>query len=107
MGTDRATTVAVKPCEENALMSADKTPTDAQTAAKVDRITRDLLEQLELQTRVVLNLLERAPEGQREALLARFAELRGRLVRLRTLVLGGSRPKLVRAARRDGGGEAA
>ncbi|HSD53645.1 MAG TPA: hypothetical protein VLC47_05740 [Burkholderiales bacterium] len=58
---------------------------------------------VELQTQVVLTLLEREPE----AFLARLAELRGRLVKLRTLVLGGDKPKLVRAARRDGGGDTA
>ena len=88
-------------------MAADNARTDAKTAAKIDRIIRDLLAQLELQTQVVLTLLERGPEAEREALLARLAELRGRLVRLRILVLGGSRPKLVRAASHDGGAETA
>jgi hypothetical protein len=94
-------------CEESTPMAADDARTDAKTAAKIDRITRDLLAQLELQTQVVLTLLERGPAAEREALLARLAELRGRLVRLRTLVLGGGEPKLVRAARRDGGDETA
>jgi hypothetical protein len=78
--------------------------TDASTAARIDRITRDLLAQLELQTHVVLNLLERVPTSQREALLAQLAELRGRLVRVRTEVLGASKPTLVLARTSDGRG---
>jgi hypothetical protein len=93
--------------EESAPMAADNARTDAKIAAKIDRITRDLLTQLELQTQVVLTLLEREPEAEREAFLARLADLRGRLVRLRTLVLGGGKPKLVRAPGREGGGETA
>jgi Mg2+ and Co2+ transporter CorA len=72
---------------------------DDPAAAAIDRITRDLLDQLELQTRVVLNLLERAPETQREAHLGRLAELRGRLVKLRHETLGRAKPVLVSAAR--------
>jgi hypothetical protein len=75
---------------------------DPGTVDRIDRITRDLLSQLELQTQVVLNLLEQAPTGQREALLGQLAELRGRLVRLRANVLGASKPQLVLA--RDGRG---
>jgi AcrR family transcriptional regulator len=71
--------------------------TDPITAAKIDRITRDLLAQLELQTQVVLHLLEHAESAQREALLERLGELRGRLVRLRANVLGASKPQLVLA----------
>jgi hypothetical protein len=78
--------------------------TDASTAARIDRITRDLLAQLELQTQVVLNLLERTPGGQCEALLAQLADLRGRLVRVRTEVLGASKPTLVLARTPDGRG---
>jgi hypothetical protein len=77
---------------------------DATTAARIDRLTRDLLAQLELQTQVVLNLLERAPTSQREALLERLAELRGRLVRLRANVLGAGKPQLELARTRDGRG---
>ena len=77
---------------------------DSGTLARIDRITRDLLSQLELQTQVVLNLLERAPGGQRESLLDRLAELRGRLVRLRAEVLGAGKPQLVLARTRDGRG---
>lgn len=76
--------------------------TDASTVAKIDRITRDLLAQLELQTRVVLNLLEQAPTGQREALLEQLAEVRGRLVRLRANVLGNGKPQLTLARASDG-----
>jgi hypothetical protein len=78
--------------------------TDATTAARIDRITRDLLAQLELQTQIVLNLLERAPAGQREALLARLAELRGRVIRVRAEVLGSDKPQLVLARTSDGRG---
>ncbi len=76
--------------------------TDASTAARIDRLTRDLLAQLELQRQVVLNLLEQAPTSQREAVLERLAELRGRLVRLRANVLGATKPQLV-LARPSGG----
>lgn len=86
-------------------MSADKPRTDAKTAATIDRITRELLAHLELQTQVVLNLLERSPEAQRQAHLERLAELRGRLVRLRSEMLGGSKPKLVSVAKRNVRGE--
>jgi hypothetical protein len=80
-------------------MPANKTRTNANTVATIDRITRDLLAQLELQTQVVLTLLERAPEAQREAHLERLADLRGRLVKLRHEMLGSSKPKLVSATK--------
>lgn len=82
-------------------MAADKPLINATTAAKIDKITLDLLADLELQTRVVLNLLERAPEAQRQAHLERLAELRGRLVGLRSRMLGGGKPKLVSVAKRS------
>lgn len=75
---------------------------DAKTAASIDRITRDMLAQLELQTQVVLTVLERAPEAQRANLLERLAELRGRLVRLRAEVIGAQKPVLVRVDTGDG-----
>lgn len=77
---------------------------DDNSAAIIDRITRTLLDQLQLQTQAALALLEQAPEGQRDALLAQIAETRGRLVRLRSAVLGRAAPSLVAAAvdkRRD------
>lgn len=77
---------------------------DPTIIARIDRITRDLLAQLELQTQVVLNLLECAPDSQRETLLEKLAELRGRLVRLRASVLGAAKPQLVLARTRDGRG---
>lgn len=77
---------------------------DPTIIARIDRITRDLLAQLELQTQVVLNLLECAPDNQRETLLEKLAELRGRLVRLRASVLGAAKPQLVLARTRDGRG---
>lgn len=77
---------------------------DPTIIARIDRITRDLLAQLELQTQVVLNLLECAPDNQRETLLEKLAELRGRLVRLRAGVLGAAKPQLVLARTRDGRG---
>jgi hypothetical protein len=81
-------------------MSADKPLVDAKTAATIDKITLDLLADLELQTRVVLNLLARASEAERQAHLERLAELRGRLVGLRSRMLGGGKPKLVSVAKR-------
>jgi len=85
-------------------MAADNPLIDAKTAEKIDRITLDLLADLELQTRVVLNLLERAPEAERQAHLGRLAELRGRLVGLRSTMLGGGKPKLVSVAKRNARG---
>jgi hypothetical protein len=82
-------------------MATDPFRTSANTADKIDRITRDLLAQLELQTQVVLNLLERGPEAEREMLLERLADLRGRLVRLRTETLGERKPELVRVSKND------
>ena len=82
-------------------MATEPSLTSATTAEKVDRITRDLLAELELQTQVALTLLERAPETQREAFLERVADVRGRLVRLRAVVLGRTEPKLVGAAKPD------
>jgi len=66
--------------------------------AKIDRITQMLLTQLEAQTQVALALLERATPEQRDAFLAQLAELRGRLVRLRTAVVGSTTPVLVKRA---------
>jgi len=86
-------------------MAADNPLIDAKTAEKIDRITLDLLADLELQTRVVLNLLERSPEAERQPHLARLAELRGRLVGLRSRMLGGGKPKLVSVAKRNVRGE--
>lgn len=77
---------------------------DAKTAASIDRITRDMLAQLELQTQVVLTVLERTPEAQRASLLERLADLRGRLVRLRAEVIGQQRPALVRVERSNSSG---
>ena len=68
---------------------------DSDTVATIDRITRSLLEQLELQTRAALTLLEQAPPEKRDALLAQLAETRGRLVRLRAGILGATGPVLV------------
>ena len=82
-------------------MATEPFQSSATTAEKIDRITRDLLAQLELQTQVVLNLLQRAPEAQREALLERLADLRGRLVRLRAEVLGERKLELVRVIETD------
>jgi hypothetical protein len=69
-------------------------------ATLIDRITSSLLEQLELQARAAQNLLEHAPPGRRDAVLAELAETRGRLVRLRRGMLGRTTPTLVPAAAR-------
>lgn len=82
-------------------MAVNDTRVDANSAAVIDRVTRDLLAQLELQTQVVLNLLERAPEAQRQAHLERLADLRGRLVKVRKEMLGSDKPKLVSVANRN------
>jgi hypothetical protein len=76
----------------------------ASTAAKIDRITSGMLQQLDIQTRAALTLLEYAPEQARGALLARIADVRGRLVKLRASILGPSAPKLAEKARRDSHG---
>jgi hypothetical protein len=83
-------------------MSTPAPQLDHDSAAIVDRITRTLLEQLQLQTQAALVLLEQAPAEERDALLARIAETRGRLVRLRATVLGRAAPALVRSPRADG-----
>ncbi len=77
-------------------MAKDPSRLGEKTAASIDRITRNMLAQLELQTQVVLNALELAPAAQRASLLERLADLRGRLVRLRAEVIGEQRPVLVR-----------
>ena len=69
--------------------------THATAEAKIDRITLDLLHQLELQTQAVMAVLELAPAEQREAMLAKIGEVRGRLVRLRAELLGRDPPHLV------------
>ena len=84
-------------------MAEQKPLLSAETTEAIDRITLDLLADLELQTRVVLNLLERAPEAERQAHLERLAELRGRLVGLRSRMLGVGRTRLVSVAKRRAG----
>ncbi len=85
-------------------MSTPAPQLDHDSAAIIDRITRTLLEQLQLQAQAALVLLEQAPAEQRDALLARIAETRGRLVRLRAAVLGRAAPALVRSPGADGAG---
>jgi hypothetical protein len=81
-------------------MAAKTLRADANTAAAIDRITRDQLAQLEFQTQMVLILLERAPDEEREAILGGLGDIRGRVMRLRAEILGRSVPTLV-AARKD------
>jgi hypothetical protein len=76
-------------------MAAIDTRVDVSTTAVIDRVTQALLAQLELQTQVALVLLERAPEEKRGPFLERLANVRGRLVRLRTQLLGRSPPTLI------------
>ena len=76
-------------------MTSPQTALDAGTVAKIDGLTQMLLAQLEVQTWAALVLLERAPAEQRDAFLARLAELRGQLVRLRRGVVGSTAPALV------------
>ena len=76
-------------------MAAKTTSFDATSIAAIDRITRDLLAQVELQSRMALVLLERSSEEQRGSLMERLAEVRGRLVRLRSQLVGRSTPTLV------------
>lgn len=76
-------------------MTARKTALDREAAAMIDRITRMLLAQLEVQTQAASALLERAAPERRDEVLVEIAELRGRLVRLRVRVLGAAAPVLV------------
>lgn len=71
------------------------------TAAKIDRITSGMLRQLDLQTRVASTLLAHAPEEERDEMLARIADVRGRLVRLRAGVLGAGAPVPFATTRSD------
>ena len=75
-------------------MAAKTTSFDASIAA-IDRITLDLLAQIEFQSRVALVLLERSSDEQRRSLMERLAEVRGRLVRLRRGLVGRGTPTLV------------
>ena len=76
-------------------MARRNTRIDANSIAVIDRITRDLLAQLELQAQVASVLLEQATNEQRGSFLERLADVRGRLVRLRAQTLGRSTPTLV------------
>jgi hypothetical protein len=76
-------------------MAAKTTSVDANSIAAIDRITRDLLTQVECQSRMALVLLERASVEQRGPLMERLSEVRGRLVRLRTQLVGRCTPTLV------------
>jgi len=76
-------------------MAAQDMRVDASSAVVIDRTTQDLLTQLELQDQMALVLLQRAPEEKRGPFLGRLANVRRRLVRLRTRLLGGSIPTLV------------
>ena len=76
-------------------MATRNTRIDANSIAVIDRITRDLLAQLELQAQVASVLLEQATNEQRGSFLERLADVRGRLVRLRAQTLGRSTPTLV------------
>jgi hypothetical protein len=77
-----------------------KTALDGATVATIDRIAQMLLAQLEAQAQAALVLLDQAPPDQRDAFLAELAALRGRLVRLRTAVVGAVAPVLVKRASR-------
>jgi len=76
-------------------VAAKTTSFDANSIAAIDRITLDLLAQVEFQSRVALVLLERSSDEQRRSLMERLAEVRGRLVRLRSRLVGRSTPTLV------------
>ena len=72
----------------------------ANADATIDRITRDMLHQLELQTQAALAILECAPEEKRAEVLAKIADIRGRLMRLRAEILGHDQPvRVVKDAR--------
>jgi hypothetical protein len=75
------------------------------TVAKIDRITSGMLQQLDLQTRAASTLLEHAPDEERSEMLARIADVRGRLVRLRAGILGPSAPAIVARTPRNSRGK--
>jgi hypothetical protein len=79
-------------------MAAEDARIDAKSLMAIDSITSSLLSQLEVQTQLALVLLESAPDAQREPLIERLGEVRGRLIRLRTRLLGRNVPKLVAVA---------
>lgn len=75
---------------------------DESTLATIERVTRDMLAQIELQIAAVLAV----PDGEatRErcaAILAELAETRGRVVRLRARFLGAAPPRLAAGGARD------
>ena len=80
-------------------MTNKKKSFSASTAANIDRITSSMLQQLDVQTRAASTLLAHAPEEERDEVLARIADVRGRLVRLRAGVLGVGAPALVATTR--------
>jgi hypothetical protein len=77
-------------------MKPRKSALDEETLARIDRLSRDLMSQVSLQTEVALNLSRDLPEARRQALLEPLTEIRARLLRLRAEVLGvEAAPKLV------------
>ena len=77
----------------------------AGTVAKIDRITAGMLQQLDLQTQAASELLAHAPEDQRDAMLARIADVHGRLVKLRAGILGSGATVLAAGPRDDSRGQ--
>jgi hypothetical protein len=69
-------------------MKRRKSALDKETLARIDRLSRDLMSQVGLQTEVALNLSRGLPERRRQAILEPLAEIRARLLRLRAEVLG-------------------
>lgn len=69
-------------------MKPRKSALDQETLARIERLSRDLMSQVSLQTEVALNLSRDLPEARRQALLEPLAEIRARLLRLRAEVLG-------------------
>jgi hypothetical protein len=69
-------------------MKRRKSALDQETLARIDRLSRDLMSQVGLQTQIALDLSRHLPEGRREAILEPLAEIRARLLRLRAEVLG-------------------
>lgn len=80
-------------------MKRRKSALDEETLARIDRLSRDLMSQVSLQTEVALNLSHALPEARRQALLEPLAEIRARLLRLRAEVLGPEAAPTLVAAR--------
>jgi hypothetical protein len=76
-------------------MTRKKSYLDKRTIATIDRIARDLLAEIELETQAALALTGEATRApQREAILTELSHVRGRLVRLQAQTAGATELRL-------------